>query len=476
MARLATNPHLLELLTPLLGEDIVLWGCSIVRRGPGEKHPWHVDIETTHPGGRYVTAWIGLENTSKESGLQLIAGSHRGKIIQEVQAELGFRRGEASTDTVLGWAQHFNPDARLVQPMLGDGEAVLFDGRMWHGSHNARTGRRSALLLQFASADSPVRIHDPSHLEWPFRFVAAPRPPAIVVHGTVKGDANRLIPPPARTPKERMPMLSSCIRTLDLPLGERRGGGWQPHPLFKGSTRILDRMSCHAAVLSGGHMPHQPHIHGEEELLIVLDGEPELIIADEPSEKGARVERVAPGAFSYYPAGQHHTIRNPGSTPVTYLMFKWHVDGARKNKEALDTNLFRYDVGDPENATGFVTNRIFQQPTSLLRRLHCHTSWLAPGAGYEPHVDAYDVAILLLEGRVETLGQEVGPMSVIYYSAGEKHGIRNIGDKPARYLVFEFHGGGFEFHHRARRRARSLAKRVLKRGARALGVSGISRQ
>jgi hypothetical protein len=28
---------------------------------------------------------------------------------------------------------------------------------------------------------------------------------------------------------------------------------------------------------------------------------------------------------------------------------------------------------------------------------------------------------------------------VIYYSAGESHGLRNIGSEPARYLVFEFH-------------------------------------
>jgi hypothetical protein len=28
---------------------------------------------------------------------------------------------------------------------------------------------------------------------------------------------------------------------------------------------------------------------------------------------------------------------------------------------------------------------------------------------------------------------------VIYYSADELHGMSNIGEEPARYLVFEFH-------------------------------------
>jgi len=471
MAHLGGNPRLLELLTPMLGENIVLWGCSVVRRGPGETHPWHVDIETSDPRGRFVSAWIGLKNTNRHSGMDLIAGSHRARTVQEIQHAHGLHRGEAPTETVLAWAREQDLDARLVEPVLGDGEAIIFDGRLWHASQNDCRTTRTALLLQFASADSPVHMLGSTDFEWPFRFLPVPRPATILVQGTSRGEANRIVPAPARISKERVPMLSSCIRSISLPLGEKEGGGWQPHPLFKGSTGVLDQMSCHAAVLSGGHCPHPPHVHRDEEILVVLDGEPELLIADRPSAEGARVEPVAPGTFSYYPAGQHHSIRNPGTTPVTYLMFKWQVADAQRSAEPLGTTLFRYSLDDPEKDGGFVTRRLFQQSTNLLRRLHCHTTWLAPGAGYEPHVDAYDVAILLLEGRVETLGREVEPMSVIYYSAGEKHGIKNVGEKPARYLVFEFHGPGRELHTRARRFARSFVRRALNRGARTLGIS-----
>jgi redox-sensitive bicupin YhaK (pirin superfamily) len=55
-------------------------------------------------------------------------------------------------------------------------------------------------------------------------------------------------------------------------------------------------------------------------------------------------------------------------------------------------------------------------------------------------VDAYDVAIIVLEGEVETLGQRVAPHGVIFYAAGEAHGLSNPGTTTARYLVFEFHG------------------------------------
>src|SRR4051812_21755167 len=102
--RLAASPRLLSLITPILGDDILLWGCSFVRRSPGEVHPWHVDIETCDPDGRYVTAWFGLQNTSSRSGLSLIAGSHTLETVQQVQSEQSYRRGEPSAEIVLEWA------------------------------------------------------------------------------------------------------------------------------------------------------------------------------------------------------------------------------------------------------------------------------------------------------------------------------------------------------------------------------------
>jgi hypothetical protein len=70
---------------------------------------------------------------------------------------------------------------------------------------------------------------------------------------------------------------------------------------------------------------------------------------------------------------------------------------------------------------------------------------MQPGGGYAPHVDAYDVAILVLEGTVETLGQTCGPNTVIFYAAGESHGMRNVGPIPARYIVWEFHAPGTKY-------------------------------
>lgn len=442
LSSLAAKPRLMRLLTPILGDDIILWGVDVVRRTPGQIHRWHVDGESAAPDGRFVTVWIGLENTSGDSSLRLIAGSHScGKTVQEFQAANGTADLHAPTETVLEWARSANPDARLVNPECRDGDAVLFDGRMWHGSHNRlETQTRTAILLQFAAADCPVRMPERNVMPWPFKFLDI-RPPVIAVHGSGDSGANQLVPPPQRLRKGKSSSLPSFILRLETPLAEDPDGKWRRYPLFAGSTPAIDHMSCHAAVLSAGHSPHPPHAHDDEELLVVLSGEAELLISDRPDYDGAKPLAVKAGDFAYYEPRQHHTIRNPGKAPLTYVMFRWRRPGATRAAKRLSSTLFRAPPpATRSGAGGFTVRPVFDGATRWLRNLHCHTSRLEPGAGYAPHIDPYDVAILMQSGRVQTLGKDVGPGSLIYYPAGKVHGMRNIGDEPAQYLVFEFHG------------------------------------
>jgi quercetin dioxygenase-like cupin family protein len=122
-------------------------------------------------------------------------------------------------------------------------------------------------------------------------------------------------------------------------------------------------------------------------------------------------------------------------------MFKWH-DRAYPREEQLGHG--RFDAGamfgDRAGGDGFQTRKVFEGPTERLERLQCHVSTLTPGAGYPPHIDPYDVAIVFLKGEVETLGQRVREGSLILYPAGEPHGMRNAGDTTAEYVVFEFQG------------------------------------
>ena len=355
----------------------------------------------------------------------------------------------ASDDMVTGWAKDLDAKARLVKFDMTEGDALVFDGRLWHAGPNNRShGARTALLLQYAAANRPVAVPDFAQLEWPFRFKNS-RAPVMMLRGEAREDVNELVPLP--------PVITAQVYHIALPLADDPERGWKPYHMFNGATPIVEEMSCHASVLSPGHSPHPPHSHEEEELLIALQGEAELIISDGPSTDHARTERLSPGSFIYYPRSKHHTIRNSGTSPITYLMFKWR-GGALNGERPAGTRISHFRAGAMDNSKSFQASPIVEQRTAYLEKLHAHLTTMQPGAGYAPHIDAYDVAIVVLSGQVETLGQIVKPHGVIYYAAGQPHGLRNIGEEPAEYLVFEFHAAKVSSSSRKRPLKRKTAR------------------
>jgi uncharacterized cupin superfamily protein len=467
---LATRPQLLAIVREALGNDVVLWGAGIVERAPQRIHVWHTDIESS-VGDKFVSVWIGLQNTSRESALKLITGSHRfGKPIQQAAFERGAKRGSYDDEEVLGWAKDYDPAARLVQPDSADGEAIVFDGRLWHGSKNTReSGTRLALLLQYAAAEQQVPRPDFSQLEWPFRFAVEPLP-VVAVSGNVNGKQPRVVPAPAPGRYSGAPM-GSVRKPLAIPLGDDPGKGWRKYDVARGSTPNAASMSAHVTVLSPGRSPHPPHVHVEEEILIVLDGEAEILLGESADPTQARVVRVPAGAFAYYPAYQYHTIRNSTATPITYLMFKWYGPPAETERQA-QTGIFRFSellkapAGKPKQS-----ERFFEHPTAYLENLRAHVTTMQPGVGYAPHADNHDVAIVVLSGTVRADGDTLGPFGTYFFPAGTMHGMENVGGDVARYLVFEFHSPSPEFQRtfdggsvNARPIARQSKKKAEERG------------
>jgi len=144
----------------------------------------------------------------------------------------------------------------------------------------------------------------------------------------------------------------------------------------------------------------------------------------------------------YYPAEFPHTLTTVSDQPANYLMFRWLADSLSRPHNVLGFERFRFCMGQSEGPVdeGFRALRVFDGPTTHLRKLHCHASTLSPGAGYKPHEDDHDVAIVVLEGELSTLGGTAQPCDIILCPAGKPHGMRNKGKEGARYLVFEFHG------------------------------------
>ncbi len=440
---IASDKRIVDLVQTLIGLDILLWGASIVTKAPGEIHPWHCDIENTGmTPDQSVSVWIGLEHTSSDASLFLIPFSHRfAKTVQQVRQEKGVARMQASTPEVLRWAEENDQRSTVEHPVVKNGDALFFHGKIWHFSDNRSDASRSALLLQYATPETAIRIPDPNNLEWPFCQLELPLPPCILLRGDDRFGLNRIVPPPVTIggTQSRLEIRSSRIHALNLPLPMPDSAFWKPNYLFDGQTSVMQHLTCHISSLRKGHQPHPPHSHREEEILMVLEGTVDVLLPEIAARGKIFRQRLHPGDFVYYPAYFPHTIETVSREPAHYLMFKWYNQAKSKAGEmAYQLSIAGEDdrVSDRKIRYGLV----FEGATRCLGKLHCHRTVIQPGASYAAHIDPYDVAIVVLKGEVETIGKRVAQNGVIFYPAGQPHGMSNPGQEEAHYLVFEFHG------------------------------------
>ena len=151
--RAARSPVLIEIVRELLGDEVILWSAQLIEQAPGVRHRWHADFEAmTWPT---VDVWIGLRGVGSNSFLSAYERSHRwGVAPQEVSPELDL----LDDDIVTREAGRIDPLSRRRDFPMAVGEALVFDGRIWHASHTSGTAVRSALLLQYSPASAEPRI------------------------------------------------------------------------------------------------------------------------------------------------------------------------------------------------------------------------------------------------------------------------------------------------------------------------------
>ncbi len=230
-------------------------------------------------------------------------------------------------------------------------------------------------------------------------------------------------------------------RHLDFP-SDLDGLTRRSHRIFLGPTPNLNNLDCHYTVLAEGQTPHPPHVHDDEEIIIPIVGDVAIIRSDAAGWGETREEPGGFGRLVYHSPRLPHTIRAVGPGPAGYLILRWFSPaGAAEPEGAVKgrTYDFREALADaPPDAEDRARVDVFQGPTTALTRLHAHLSFARPGAGSSPHQDAHDVAIVVLEGAVETTTGRVDAPGVIFHPAGKTHFIRAVGDRPARYLAIEF--------------------------------------
>ena len=151
---LARDPRIVDLVSDVLGDDMILWGCHIFCKpaGDGYETPWHQD-------GHYwpirplanCTVWVALEPSLVENGcLRVIPRSHRARTLHE---HLHEDRSDLTLTQRLAPRTFDERDAVNIE--LEPGQMSLHDVYMIHGAAPNRSGkRRTGVALRYMPATS----------------------------------------------------------------------------------------------------------------------------------------------------------------------------------------------------------------------------------------------------------------------------------------------------------------------------------
>jgi ectoine hydroxylase-related dioxygenase (phytanoyl-CoA dioxygenase family) len=151
---LAMDPEIVELVSGVIGEDVILWGCHVFCKPAGEGYetPWHQD-------GHYwpirplanCTVWVALEPSTPANGcLRVIPRSHRARVLHPHLHEdrqdltLNQRMAAGSFD-----------EREAVDLALQPGQMSLHDVYMIHGARaNTSAQRRTGVALRYMPSTS----------------------------------------------------------------------------------------------------------------------------------------------------------------------------------------------------------------------------------------------------------------------------------------------------------------------------------
>jgi (S)-ureidoglycine aminohydrolase len=209
--------------------------------------------------------------------------------------------------------------------------------------------------------------------------------------------------------------------------------------VMEGSTTTLSNFEVHTTTLEPGKSPHPPHIHADqEELLIVKEGTVKISINGESKILGA-------GSIAFAMPDDEHGIENAGKTPATYYVLKYKGKISNPERAKQSGGSFMLDWNDLKTTnTGKGYRRdFFNKATSQLAQFEMHTTALnADSSSHAPHTHVQEEIILILRGRVTMHIADnfypASPGDVVFLPSRIPHALMNTGKEQCEYFAFQW--------------------------------------
>ena len=210
--------------------------------------------------------------------------------------------------------------------------------------------------------------------------------------------------------------------------------------VLEGKTFALDYFGIHATTLEPGKAPHPPHVHDDqEELIIVKEGRVKITIA-------GKTKILGPGSIAFAMPGDEHGIENTGNTQAAYFILRYKGKlpmNLERAKQAGGSFMLDLNELQTKNTGKGYRRDFFNRATSQLNQFEMHTTALnADSVSHAPHTHVQEEIILILRGNVEMFidGKLYkGSAGDLYFvSSGVPHALKNIGKEQCEYFAFQW--------------------------------------
>lgn len=210
--------------------------------------------------------------------------------------------------------------------------------------------------------------------------------------------------------------------------------------ILEGKTFALSYFEIHTSTLEPGKAPHPPHVHDDqEELMIVKEGQVEITIAGKSKTLGS-------GSIAFAMPGDEHGIENAGNTQATYYILKYKGQlpmNMERAKQAGGSFMLDWNELKTSNTSKGYRRNFFNKATSQLNQFEMHTTALnADSVSHAPHTHVQEEIILILRGNVEMFidGKYYKGTTgdLFFVSSNVPHNLKNIGKEQCEYFAFQW--------------------------------------
>lgn len=204
-------------------------------------------------------------------------------------------------------------------------------------------------------------------------------------------------------------------------------------------TPTLSRFEVHRTTLRPGAKPHEAHRHEREEMMILLEGELEVLIEETTTRIGA-------GSAFFVVSNDLHGVTNVGDKPATYLVLNFYTPEGTKispgKKPAIASTVWEWSKLPVKSSPHTERRNFVDATTRTLPKFEMHTTTLHPGAPRHGGKHPDEQFFVMKEGEMEAVagGQtiRVRPGDLFFAASDQEFGWHHVGEQPSTYYVVRF--------------------------------------